>query len=140
MGITSPLAPNPSLALGTSTVTLLEITQAYAAVAAGRSLGPSYGIRTVRSGDHPFYTRQPVIAPDMPPPWRQREILDVLLAAVRSGTAGAAALDRPSAGKTGTTQEYRDAWYVGFTADAVVGVWVRLGLRRLAQARKQLLV
>jgi penicillin-binding protein 1A len=43
---------------------------------------------------------------------------------VRSGTARAAALGRPSAGKTGTTQEYRDAWYVGFTADAVVGVWV----------------
>ena len=48
----------------------------------------------------------------------------MLLATVRSGTGRAAALDRPSAGKTGTTQGYRDAWYVGFTADAVVGVWV----------------
>jgi endonuclease YncB( thermonuclease family) len=83
-----------------------------------------FGIQTNRTRGQTFYTRQPASAASPALAWRRDEILDVLLAAVSSGTAAAAALDRPSAGKTGTTQEYRDAWYVGFTADAVVGVWV----------------
>jgi membrane peptidoglycan carboxypeptidase len=124
LGIGSPLAPNPSLALGTSGVTLLEVTGAYAAVAAGLPTLRPYGSQAIRSRDQAFHTRQPLAAPQTPPPWPQREVMDVLTAVVRSGTARAAALGRPSAGKTGTTQEYRDAWYVGFTADAVVGAWV----------------
>jgi endonuclease YncB( thermonuclease family) len=51
-------------------------------------------------------------------------MLDLLVAAVRDGTGKAARLARPAAGKTGTTQDYRDAWFIGFTADVVVGVWV----------------
>jgi membrane peptidoglycan carboxypeptidase len=51
-------------------------------------------------------------------------MLDLLLSVVREGTGAAARLDRPVAGKTGTTQEHRDAWFIGFTADLVVGVWV----------------
>jgi penicillin-binding protein 1A len=51
-------------------------------------------------------------------------MLDLLASVVRSGTGKAAALDMPTFGKTGTTQESRDAWFVGFTRDLVVGVWV----------------
>lgn len=124
LGITSPLAPNPSLALGTSGVSLLEITGAYAAVAAGQPSLRPYAVQAVARGDQAFYTRPPLAAPPAPPPWPRDAIMDVLLATVRQGTGRAAAIERPSAGKTGTTQEYRDAWYVGLTADAVVGVWV----------------
>ena len=124
LGIASPLEESPSLALGTSPVTLLEITRAYAAIAAGRGPVQAYGIEALSGSRHSFHVRPLLAAPVAAPSWPQREILDLLLAAVRSGTARAAVLDRPSAGKTGTTQDYRDAWYVGFTADAVVGVWV----------------
>ena len=52
------------------------------------------------------------------------EMLDMMQAVVTSGTGQAASLDRPVAGKTGTSQDYRDAWFIGFTADLVTGVWV----------------
>ena len=51
-------------------------------------------------------------------------MMQLLEAVVTEGTGKAARLDRRSAGKTGTTDEYRDAWFVGFTSDIVVGVWV----------------
>src|SRR5690606_17633090 len=54
----------------------------------------------------------------------QQGMLDMMQAAVRNGTGRAARLERPVAGKTGTTQDSRDAWFIGMTADAVVGVWV----------------
>jgi penicillin-binding protein 1A len=52
------------------------------------------------------------------------EMLDMMQAVVLSGTGRAAALDRPVAGKTGTSQDYRDAWFIGFTAELTTGVWV----------------
>jgi 1A family penicillin-binding protein len=126
LGIESPLAPDPSLALGTSGVTLLEMVQAYAAVAAGRPKVESYGISRLEGHAGRVFERPALPPPDptAPLPWPRRQVLDLLLAAVRSGTAANARLERPAAGKTGTTQDNRDAWFVGFTADAVVGVWV----------------
>jgi penicillin-binding protein 1A len=49
---------------------------------------------------------------------------DMLAGVMRNGTGRAAALDRPAAGKTGTTQDFHDAWFVGYTADLVAGVWI----------------
>ena len=121
LGVTSPLNDNPSLPLGTSGVTLLEMTQAYAAVAAG-----SYPVRAHGLDD-----------PDKP--WWQRmwhnyagstsdsafgEMKDLLSAVVQKGTGRAAALQTPVFGKTGTSQDYRDALFIGFTQDLVVGIWV----------------
>ncbi len=122
MGIESPLAPDPSLALGTSEVTLLEITAAYAAVDAGVARVRPYGVRRIAGPGSAFIAREPLRP--TPPAWPREDMLDLLGAVVRTGTGKAAALDAPVFGKTGTTQESRDAWFVGFTRDLVVGVWV----------------
>ncbi len=121
LGVRSPLNDNPSLALGTSGVTLLELTSAYAAVAAG-----AYPVR-------------PKGLEDQQKPWWQRlwnkatgqsgdpafdEMRDMLGAVVSQGTGRGAALAVPAFGKTGTTQDSRDALFIGFAEDLVVGVWV----------------
>jgi membrane peptidoglycan carboxypeptidase len=122
MGIESPLASDPSLALGTSEVTLLEITAAFAAVDAGVERIQPYSVRRIVGPGAAFQVREaprPVL-----PAWPRELMLDLLASVVHSGTGKAAALDVPAFGKTGTTQESRDAWFVGFTKDLVVGVWV----------------
>ena len=120
LGITSPLTADPSLALGTSGVSLLELTSAYAGVA-----GDSW----------------PVVAhglPDPPPGWLDRlwdrkghfddrqhaMLLDLLSAPVKEGTARSAALSAPVYGKTGTSQGSRDALFVGFSGGLVTAVWI----------------
>ena len=129
LGIGGNLRPVPSLALGSAEVTLLEMTAAYAAIAAGVQRVEPFGIRTIRG----VHGRGRVIHRHKPPPdqrrgsvlpWKREEMVDLLMTTMREGTGRAAALGRPAAGKTGTSQDYRDAWFVGFTADLVVGVWV----------------
>jgi penicillin-binding protein 1A len=125
-GIDSPLTPNASLALGTSEVTPIELTTAYAAFASGGyRVYPYYVTEVDDSSDHVLYTRKPpapqrVIAADV-----NRDLTEMLYGVVTEGTGRAAALaGREAAGKTGTTQDYHDAWFVGFTSDYVAGVWV----------------
>lgn len=120
LGIRSPLAADPSLALGTSGVTLLELTSAYAAIAAN-----SYPV-----DPHALPKDQPGILARLWSPQRSlggkvhQEMLDLLSATVLSGTGRAANLAVPAYGKTGTTQDNRDALFVGFAGDLVVGVWI----------------
>lgn len=121
MGITAPLLPVPALSLGAADVTLLEMTAAYAAVAADAQRVRPYAVRHMLVGDR-VVSVQP--ARPQPPSWNRRPMLDLLSAVMRQGTGAGQALNRPSAGKTGTSQEHRDAWFVGFTADVIVGVWV----------------
>jgi len=126
-GITSKLEPNASLALGTSEVTPLELTGAYAAFASGGLRVHPYMVRQVDGPDgRPIFVRKPpseserVIASHV-----DRDLVAMLYGVVTSGTGISAALwDHEAAGKTGTTQDYHDAWFVGFTADYVTGVWV----------------
>lgn len=121
LGVTSELPEgDPSLALGTSTMTLLELTSAYAAVAANA------------------YPVEPHAFPREEPGWiewlfdgqsrfssRSHNDMERLLrSAINRGTGRAAMLSAPNFGKTGTTQDHRDALFVGYAGDLVVGVWV----------------
>jgi penicillin-binding protein 1A len=122
LGVTAPLASDPSLALGTAEVSLIEMTAAYAAIANGEYPVAAHGL--VSDDDEGAWI----------PPWsrdRRRsggrafaELRDLLHLAANSGTGRAAALRVPTFGKTGTTQDYRDALFIGFAGDLVVGVWV----------------
>ena len=125
LGIASPISSHPSLALGTSEVSLFELTAAYLPLANGGRAGAPYAVTEIRTrGGQVVYRRQPwpdekIIAPRI-----VDRMNEMLAAVIESGTGKAADLgNRPAAGKTGTTQDYRDGWFVGYTADLVAGVW-----------------
>src|SRR5687768_7426151 len=126
MGINSALAPNPSLALGTSEVTLMELTGAYAPFANGGSAVMPYVIERIRTPDGTIlFSRTgsglgPVASPES-----VAMMNDMLQATVEMGTGSKAAIPGwQVAGKTGTSQDYRDAWFVGYTANLTAGVWI----------------
>lgn len=125
LGITSPLGRDLSLALGTSEVSLFDLTTAYAAIAAGGKAIAPYAITAIRSRSGALLYRQPQIeTPQLINANADGALVDMMTGVVQFGTGTQARLDRPAAGKTGTTQDYRDAWFTGFTADYVTGVWV----------------
>jgi penicillin-binding protein 1A len=123
LGIQTELPAVPSLALGSAEVTLLDMTAAMDAIAVNaRSIEP-YAIRRIRAvARAPLYSRPEKVIE--PPGWNRAALVPLLEAVVSNGTGRAARLSRRAAGKTGTTQDYRDAWFIGFTTDIVVGVWV----------------
>jgi len=124
LGITSELARDASIALGTNEVNLLELVSAYAPFANGGMGVLAYGISEIKdSGGKILYRRTgsgpgPVVAPEL-----AGMMSDMLTGVIAHGTGKAAALPRPAAGKTGTTQDYRDAWFIGYTSDLLAGVW-----------------
>jgi penicillin-binding protein 1A len=126
LGIVSPLDAVASLALGTSTVTPLELTSAYAPFANGGEGIIAYGIVRIRTRTGKvLFVRRGAGAGEVVSPANVAQMTGLLVASVTSGTGRSARLaERPTAGKTGTTQDYRDAWFVGFTADLVCGVWI----------------
>ena len=124
LGIRSDLPAVPSIALGSANVTLLEMTRAFAAVATNRAGADAYTVRDIKRGDQTVYERSAPQAMALVEPRLQAEMVDLMSGAVREGTGRAARLDEPVAGKTGTSQDYRDAWFIGFTPDLIVGVWV----------------
>jgi penicillin-binding protein 1A len=126
LGIASPLDAVASLALGTSGVTPLELTGAYAAFANGGESAAPFGILKVRtiSGkvlyEHPARSHVAVMSAE-----NEAAMTRLMHETVATGTGKSAKLgDRPVAGKTGTTQDFHDAWFIGFTADLVCGVWI----------------
>jgi len=125
LGVTTDLQANASLALGTSEVPLIEMTAAYASFANGGKGVFAYGYPEVDGvrGDV-LYQREGGGAGEVVAPGPLKQMTDLMVAVVQEGSGKGAALDRPSAGKTGTTQDYRDAWFIGFTADYVAGVWL----------------
>ena len=124
LGIWSRLEPNASLALGTSEVTLLEMMAAYGTIANGGRLVQPYGVLEARTADQQIHPLGPATPEAVIDPAIDDDMLRMMVAVVTRGTGTAARIDRPAAGKTGTTQDYRDAWFIGFTHDLVVGVWV----------------
>ncbi len=127
LGITSEIARGPSLALGVSEVTLLELTGAYAGILNGGRRSLPYGLRELRlKHDH-----TPLMGADRAqaiPVLNERTagyLVYMMRQVIERGTGRRAQLpDRPAAGKTGTTQAARDAWFIGFTGDYVTGVWM----------------
>lgn len=111
---------DPSLALGTSTMTLLELTAAYAGVAANSfPVEPRGFVRPEASWWERLTDGTSSLSRST-----HGEMLEMLRAAINDGTGRAAMLSQPNFGKTGTTQDNRDALFVGFAGDLVVGVWI----------------
>ncbi len=125
LGIDAPLANTPSLALGTSEVNLLNLTSAYASVQLGMAPVRPWGIIDFQAAGQPTTFRvgqqlKPTV--DLSP--YQSDLLGLLQLVVEHGTGRGADPGTFAAGKTGTSQDNRDAWFVGFTDALVVGVWV----------------
>jgi 1A family penicillin-binding protein len=124
MGITSEVPPYPSIALGTSEVNPLEMASAFGTLANNGSYVPPICVTRVTDADgnvvfenHPKGKR--VVREDV-----AAVVNSILQDAVRYGTGRAARIDRPQAGKTGTTDDYADAWFCGYTPDLSAAVWV----------------
>ncbi|MEM9247332.1 MAG: transglycosylase domain-containing protein [Pseudomonadota bacterium] len=126
-GIESSLADGPALALGVSESTLMEMTGAYAGfLNGGRAVLP-YGMSgvTLQGDDAPIMGQEGGFGRRVISEEAARSLVYMMSRVVAEGTGARARLgDRPAAGKTGTTQASRDAWFVGFTADYVAGVWM----------------
>lgn len=120
MGIRSPLTADPTLALGSSGVTLLELTSAYASVAARKWPVSPHAVMQPEPG---MFDRLLAMRRTFGDTQRDM-LLDLLGAVVTNGTGQRANLAIKAYGKTGTSQDSRDALFVGFAGDLVVGVWV----------------
>ncbi|RXV66779.1 glycosyl transferase [Roseovarius sp. A46] len=126
-GIESDLADGPALALGVSESTLLEMTGAYAGILNGGSSVTPYGLTELRlMGEQtPLMSRETGIGERVIRESAARKLVYMMSRVVEAGTGQRARLPRREvAGKTGTTQAARDAWFLGFTADYVAGVWM----------------
>ncbi|MBI4385005.1 MAG: PBP1A family penicillin-binding protein [Nitrospinae bacterium] len=125
LGISSPLSENLSIALGSSGVTLYELTTAFSVFANNGKLISPMPVRYIKDRNKEvIYTAQPKIV-DVLPGGVAYVITNMLESVVQDGTAvKVKALKRPVAGKTGTTNNYVDAWFVGFTPELMTGVWV----------------
>ncbi|MGL4397194.1 MAG: transglycosylase domain-containing protein, partial [Hyphomicrobium sp.] len=126
LGIRSELRDGPSLALGTSEVSLMELTGAYGVLGNGGALIEPHAIRRVRmSSGRVLFAREAPRTTQIVDAQNVAEMNDLLNGAVMTGTGRRAALPgHPVAGKTGTTQEFRDALFVGYTAHLTAGVWI----------------
>ncbi|OAN53091.1 transglycosylase domain-containing protein [Magnetospirillum moscoviense] len=125
LGIVSELGRDASLALGTSETNLLELTTAYAAFANGGYGVQAFGVEAVTDPDGKvLWSRQGEGFGKVISDQALHHMQEMMSAVLSEGTGKGARLDRPAAGKTGTTQDYRDAWFMGFTADYVGGVWL----------------
>lgn len=125
LGVNSDLDPLPSIALGSTEVTLVELTNAYAHLASGGAIVNPYGINEITTAKgQPIFLRSTYGVGAVLRPSTVGMMNEMLMNVVTSGTARAAQIGRPVAGKTGTTSDYRDAWFMGYTPDVITGVWV----------------
>ncbi len=126
-GLQSDLALGPALALGASEATLLEMTGAYAGILNGGSSVTPYGIEslTLKGETDPLIGKSGGMGERVVSEKAARELIWMMEKVIQSGTGTRARLEgHEAAGKTGTTSEARDAWFIGFTADYVAGVWM----------------
>jgi len=125
LGIESPLEKNLALGLGTASVTLLEMVRAYGVFAGGGLLAePLFILKVTDRNGNVLEENEPEVEPVLAPEVAY-VMTDMLKNVVQSGTARAAAkLGKNVAGKTGTTSDFRDGWFIGYTPEIAAGVWV----------------
>jgi len=126
LGVSSRIRATRSMALGSHEVTLLELSGAYAAFANGGYVVQPYTIESIETPDGELLWTRPTPSAVVGLDPRTYRLMNMMLSrVVEEGTGrGAALSDRPSAGKTGTTNDFRDAWYMGYVPGYVAGVWV----------------
>lgn len=126
LGLPAPAGAGLSYALGTAEVSLLQLTSAYASFANGGLGVQPYAIHMIRAEDgRLLWRRQTTGLGAVARPESVAMLVEMMKGVVTYGTGTAAALPgRAVAGKTGTSQDFRDAWFIGFTADYIGGIWV----------------
>lgn len=126
LGIASKLEPNASIALGTSEVSVVELVGAYAPFANGGFAVTPHVVRRIKTVDGKLlYMRQAEERNQVIEPRYVGMMNAMMRETLVSGTAKKAEIPGwPAAGKTGTSQDYRDAWFIGYTANLVTGVWL----------------
>jgi len=123
LGIESPLPAIPSLALGVADVSLLDLTAAFASVRADEVRLRPWGITGFEAANRLHPVQPPEGSGQSLGPY-QEPLIELLQLVVQRGTGRAAALNGFAAGKTGTSENYRDAWFIGFNENLITGVWV----------------
>jgi penicillin-binding protein 1A len=125
VGLSSDMRARPSVALGVDEVNLTELTAAFGAFASGGIGIWPFSIETIHDrGGRLLYKRGGNGPGRVLSRKHAAQMTQMLAATIERGTGRAAAIRRPAAGKTGTSQNYRDAWFIGYSADLVAGVWM----------------
>jgi penicillin-binding protein 1A len=124
-GISTPINTHPSMVLGTSDVHLIDMVRAFAEIDNKGAMVQPYAIEKVVGPDNKLLYQHS--APEnrvLVAPWVAAEMTDLLQTAVNTGTARAAQIGRPVAGKTGTTSSSKDGWFLGFSSGLTTGIWM----------------
>ena len=125
MGISTPVENTPSLALGTFEVKVIDMATAYSAIANGGNATWPHAIKEIYTRDgYQLYQREADTENRILDAGAVKDLTKMLEKVISQGTGRRAKIPGFAAGKTGTTQDYRDAWFVGFTDEYVIAVWV----------------
>jgi penicillin-binding protein 1A len=124
MGVRAKLPPYPSIALGGAEVSVLDMAASYATLANGGTAIEPTTIRSVERAGGDVLRPDRRVVEGVISPGNAYLLTQVMQEVIRRGTGVAADFGRPAAGKTGTTNDYADAWFVGYTPDLVAAVWV----------------
>jgi len=132
LGITTPIGPNMSISLGTAEVKQIELVRAYGAFAAEGWLANTIVIKSIKDRDgNEVYVKHPELEQVIEDPADAFLMANMMKGVVERGTAQRVkALKRPVAGKTGTTNDQMDAWFVGYTPEWTAGVWVGFDVKK----------
>jgi penicillin-binding protein 1A len=128
LGVTSPLSPDLSLALGSSEITLRELLVVYSVFAMGGKKPEPISIHRVVDAEGRVLEEHHPMTEEVISPQTAYLVTSLLQSVVKEGTGRAVrSLGVPCAGKTGTTNEFKDAWFLGYTPDRIAGVWMGHG-------------
>ncbi|MEI7473921.1 MAG: PBP1A family penicillin-binding protein [bacterium] len=124
LGLTTPIATDPTIALGSSGVKNIEMTTAYGVLANGGIRVKPHAIERIETANGQVIYEASNVGERVLSPETVSQVVQMMKGVMKKGTARSANLGRPCAGKTGTTDSYKDAWFIGFTPEVVTGVWV----------------